>query len=134
MPYVEVLAPPVAVARKHALAQRITHDIVRVFGVTPSTVTLYFSPVEPGNYVHEGQFEVSPAGPRVFVKLHAYRRDPALRRMLAQSLTPALAQCFDTSSANVAIYFMDRQPDEVAHDGSLASDGPNSLVLPVELP
>jgi hypothetical protein len=37
-------------------------------------------------------------------------------------MTPALAACFDTPAHNVAIYFLDRERDEVAHEGHLASD------------
>ena len=40
----------------------------------------------------------------------------------AEAVTPALASCFDTTGHNVAVYFLDRERDEVAHDGHLASD------------
>ena len=43
---------------------------------------------------------------------------------VAEAVTPALAACFDTTGHNVAVYFLDRERDEVAHDGHLASDEP----------
>ena len=122
MPYVEVLAPRAATAEKRQLTQAVTDGIVRGFGVDPSTVTIYFVPVGTDDYAHAGAFGLPPAGARVFVKLHAYRRNADQRRAVAEAMTPALAACFDTPAHNVAIYFIDRERDEVAHEGHLASD------------
>ena len=36
--------------------------------------------------------------------------------------TPARAACFATCGGIVAVFFLDRDRDEVAHDGHLASD------------
>lgn len=122
MPYVEILAPRAAEPRKRQLAQAVTDGIVRGFGVAPSTVTIYFLAVDTDDYAHAGEFGLPPTGARVFVKLHAYRRHADERRAVAEAMTPALAACFDTPAHNVAIYFLDRERDEVAHDGHLASD------------
>jgi len=122
MPYIEILAPRVAAAEKRQLSQAVTDGIVRGFGVAPSTVTIYFVPVGADDYAHAGAFGLPPAGARVFVKLHAYRRNADQRRAVAEAMTPALAACFDTPAHNVAIYFIDRERDEVAHEGHLASD------------
>ena len=122
MPYIEILAPRAAAAEKRQLTQAVTDGIVRGFGVTPSTVTIYFVPVGTDDYAHAGNFGLPPAGARVFVKVHAFRRDAARRRAAAEAMTPALAACFDTPAPNVAIYFRDRERDEVAHEGHLASD------------
>ncbi|MGJ7487409.1 hypothetical protein ACSFA2_19260 [Variovorax sp. LT2P21] len=122
MPYVEILAPRAAETRKRQLSQAVTDGIVHGFAVAPSTVTIYFVPVGTDDYAHAGEFGLPPAGARVFVKLHAYRRSADQRRAVAEAMTPALAACFDTAAHNVAIYFLDRERDEVAHDGHLASD------------
>ena len=124
MPYLEILAPSAPETRKRAASRALTDGVVTSFGVEPSTVTLYFMPVAPHDYAHEGQLGHDGAGEgsRVFVMVHAYRRTPAQRRALAAAITPALAACFATSGGNVAVYFLDRERDEVAHDGHLASD------------
>lgn len=122
MPYIEILAPRAADADKRKATEAITDGIVRGFGVVPSTVTLYFLPIAIGDYAHAGAFGLPPAGARVFVKVHAYRRSADQRRAVAEAMTPAIAACFDTAAHNVAIYFIDRERDEVAHDGHLASD------------
>ncbi|MBT2334825.1 hypothetical protein J7E49_13035 [Variovorax paradoxus] len=124
MPYLEILAPGAPETRKRTASRALTDGVVASFGVEPSTVTLYFMPVAPHDYAHEGQLGHVGAGegPRVFVKVHAYRRTRDQRRALAAAITPALAACFGTASHNVAIYFLDRERDEVAHDGHLASD------------
>jgi len=122
MPYIEILAPRAAESKKRQLSQAVTDGIVRGFGVTPSTVTIYFLALGTDDYAHAGEFGLPPAGARVFVKLHAYRRSADQRRAVAEAMTPALAACFDTPAHNVAIYFLDRERDEVAHEGHLASD------------
>ena len=124
MPYLEILAPSAPDTRKRAASRALTDGVVTSFGVEPSTVTLYFMPIAPQDYAHEGQLghDGGGEGTRVFVKVHAYRRTPAQRRALAAAITPALATCFATGSHNVAVYFLDREQDEVAHDGHLASD------------
>lgn len=122
MPYVEILAPRADTARKRTLSEAVTRGIVDGFGVLPSTVTIYFQPIGGSDYAHEGALGQPASGARVFVKVHAYRRTPDQRRAVAEWLTPALAACFDTPGHNVAVYFLDRERDEVAHDGHLASD------------
>jgi len=122
MPYVEILAPRAAESNKRVVTTAVTDGIVASFGVDPSTVTIYFQPVEDGDYAHEGALGYGDAPARIFVKVHAYARSMEARRAVAQALTPALADCFGTTTANVAIYFLDRTRDEVAHDGHMASD------------
>ncbi|MBC7394916.1 MAG: hypothetical protein H7340_16435 [Variovorax sp.] len=122
MPYVEVLAPRAADTGKRKVVEAVTEGIVRGFDVSPSTVTIYFVPITHGDYAHAGQFGLPASDSRVFVKVHAYRRSANQRRAVAESMTPAIAACFDTAAHNVAIYFMDRERDEVAHEGHLASD------------
>jgi len=122
MPYVEILAPRASEPNKRKAADAVTHGIVRGFAVAASTVTIYFMPIDSGAYAHAGEFGLPQSGARVFVKVHAYRRTAEQRRAVAEAVTPALAACFGTSAHNVAIYFIDRERDEVAHEGHLASD------------
>ncbi len=122
MPYLEILAPRAPADAKRELARVATDAVVRGFDVAPSTVTIYFVPIGFDDYAHAGESGLPLAGARVFVKVHAYRRDAGQRRAVAAALTPALAACFDTRAHDVAIYFLDRERDEVAHDGHLASD------------
>jgi phenylpyruvate tautomerase PptA (4-oxalocrotonate tautomerase family) len=122
MPYVEILGPRAAEAGKQAVVGAVTRGIVESFGVPASTVTIYFQPIERENYAHQGVLgELAQAG-RIFVKVHAYRRSIPERRAVAAAITPVLADCFQTSADNVAVYFFDREQDEVAHGGRLASD------------
>ena len=124
MPYLEILAPRASDSNKRTASRALTDGVVESFAVSPSTVTLYFLPVEAANYAHEGHLghDGGGEGQRVFVTVHAYRRTIAERRALAAAITQPLAECFATSSHNVAIYFLDRDRDEVAHDGHMASD------------
>lgn len=122
MPYLEILAPSASAEKKQTLVTAVTDGIVSAFGVSPATVTVYFLPIANTDYGHEGRLGAGDAGARVFAKLHAYRRDLPARRAAAGVLTHAIAACFDMPSHNVAVYFMDRALDEVAHDGHMACD------------
>ncbi len=129
MPYVEILAPRATDAGKQAAAGAVTDGIVAGFDVPASTVTIYFVPHADGCYAHAGRLGAEPGEGRILVKVHAYRRTLAARRAVAAAMTPAIAACFDTDSRNVAIYFMDRERDEVAHDGRITGDE-DSLTSP----
>jgi phenylpyruvate tautomerase PptA (4-oxalocrotonate tautomerase family) len=123
MPYVEVLssvdAPPEA---RQAFVATITEAITADFNVSPSAVTVFFLPVAPLYYGYRGELGHQAGPPRVFIKLHAYRRTAQPRRAVAMPISEAAARCFGTTLAEVSIYFLEREFDEVTHDGVLVSD------------
>jgi phenylpyruvate tautomerase PptA (4-oxalocrotonate tautomerase family) len=122
MPYVEVLAPPAAPHRKAALAKSVTDGLMSAFGCGAQTITLYFLPIALADYAHAGEMGAIGAGQRVLLKVHAFRRSAAQRRAAAISLTRSACAAYGVPSADVAVYFLDREKDEVAHDSKLASD------------
>ncbi|GGF70221.1 hypothetical protein GCM10007301_32510 [Azorhizobium oxalatiphilum] len=122
MPYLEVLGPPAGVAEKQAAVRAVTEAVVSAFSVSPATVTVYFLPVQVADYGHEGTLGLEGRQMRVFAKMHAYRRGVAERRKAAVGITQALATCFGADPDDVAVYFMDRTLDEVAHGGGMACD------------
>lgn len=121
MPYIEILGPPIDTARKAKAAETLTASLTEVLSVTPSTVTCYFVPFGEADYAHAGAMG-SGRLQRILVKLHAYRRPAAVRRRAAEVLTRDLAAAFDTPASEIAVYFMERDLDQVAHDGRLSSD------------
>lgn len=123
MPYVEIIGPRADAANKQILVGTVTDGIAGAFGVSPSIVTVYFLSVDTDDYGHEGHLGFDRAGARVFVKVHAYRRSLNERRAVAAALTQPVAACFDTPVHNVAVYFLDRESNEVAHGGRMACDG-----------
>jgi phenylpyruvate tautomerase PptA (4-oxalocrotonate tautomerase family) len=122
MPYIEVLAPPVSPAGKAALAKSVTEGLISAFGVGPETITLFFLPVAPADYAHAGEMGSAQTSQRILLKVHAYRRSEAQRRAAAVALTQGVCAAYGVPGADVAVYFLDREKDEVAHDSRLASD------------
>lgn len=122
MPYVEILAPPAPPDRRALLAKSITDGLMSAFGVSAQTITLYFLPIAPDQYAHAGEMGRQSAGQRILLKVHAFRRNEAERRAAAVALTEGVCAAYDISGGDVAVYFLDRQRDEVAHDSKLASD------------
>lgn len=122
MPFVEILAPPSGAAAKIAASRALTDAIVQGFGVGPETVSIYVLPVGPADYVHAGEPAQQGVAQRVFVKIHAYRRDAEKRRAVVAAAAKPMAEAFGVGLADVAIYFLERSPDEVAHGDTLASD------------
>lgn len=120
MPFVEILAPPAGAPAKAALARALTRGITDGFGIGPETVTIYFLPIATGEYAHAG--EMGGGGTqRIFVKVHAFRRDAERRAAVAASVTHAVAAAFEADPEAVAVYFLERAPDEVAHGATLAA-------------
>jgi phenylpyruvate tautomerase PptA (4-oxalocrotonate tautomerase family) len=122
MPYVEVLAPPAAPHRKAALAKSVTDGLMSAFGCGAQTITLFFLPIAPADYAHAGEIGTRDAGQRILLKVHAYRRSVAQRRAAAIALTRSACAAYGVAGTDVAVYFLDREKDEVAHDCKLASD------------
>jgi phenylpyruvate tautomerase PptA (4-oxalocrotonate tautomerase family) len=122
MPYVEILAPPAPPDRKAVLATSITDGLMSAFGVGAQTITLYFLPVTHDDYAHAGEMGEQGTGQRILLKVHAFRRGAAERRAAAIALTRGVCAAYGVPSTDVAIYFLDREKDEVAHDSQLASD------------
>lgn len=105
-----------------AAFRTITDAIVTGFGVGPETVTIYALPVAPEDYAHAGEVGDRARRQRVFVKIHAFRRTAEARASVAASVTGAIAAAYAVEPDLVAVYFLDRAPDEVAHGGRLADD------------
>jgi phenylpyruvate tautomerase PptA (4-oxalocrotonate tautomerase family) len=122
MPYVEVLAPPAPPAARAALAKSVTDGLMAAFGVGAETVTLYFLPIASGDYAHAGVMGTPGAGQRILLKVHAFRRGKPERAAAASALTRAVSAAYGAPGSDVAVYFFDRDKDEVAHNARLASD------------
>jgi phenylpyruvate tautomerase PptA (4-oxalocrotonate tautomerase family) len=122
MPYIEVLAPPASPRSKASLAKSVTDCLMSAFGVGAETITLYFLPINPGEYAHAGEMGVQGIGQRILLKVHAFRRSQAERRAAAVGLTRGVCAAYGVPGDNVAVYFFDRDRSEVAHDSRLASD------------
>lgn len=122
MPYLEILAPPAPPESKAALAKSITDGLMSTFGVGAETITLYFLPITASDYAHAGEMGSQGTSQRILLKVHAFRRSEAERRAAAIALTRGVCAAYGVPGADVAVYFLDRERDEVAHDSHLASD------------
>ena len=122
MPYVEILAPPAPPRNKAVLARSITDGLMSTFGVDAQTITLYFLPIAPDDYAHAGEMGSQDTGQRILLKVHAFRRSEAERRAAAIALTRSVCTAYSAPGSDIAVYFIDREKDEVAHDSKLASD------------
>jgi phenylpyruvate tautomerase PptA (4-oxalocrotonate tautomerase family) len=92
------------------------------FGIDAQIITLFFLPVVPGDYAHAGEIGTQGIGQRILLKVHAFRRSVAERRAAAAALTEGVCAAYGVPGSAVAVYFLDRDKDEVAHDSILASD------------
>ena len=122
MPYVEVFAPSASPQSKASLAKGVTDSLMSAFSVSADTVTLYFLPISPEDYAHAGEMGTQRAGQRILLKVHAFRRSEAERRVAAVGLTRSVCSAYGVPGDDVAVYFLDRDRSEVAHDSKLASD------------
>jgi phenylpyruvate tautomerase PptA (4-oxalocrotonate tautomerase family) len=122
MPYVEILAPPVPSNAKAQLARAITDGLTSAFDVSPRMVTLFFLPIAASDYAHAGELGTQGGRQRILLKVHAFRRSTSARRVAAAALTKATCMACNADGADIAVYFFDREKDEVAHDSRLTSD------------
>lgn len=121
MPFIEITGAAHGEAQRRRLGARLTESLADAFGISPGIITIYFTPVAARDYAHAGVL-APPGEIRSFLKVHAFRRDVALKRRAAQVMTAAVVEATQSDPKNVAIYFFDREPEEVAHGGVLACD------------
>jgi phenylpyruvate tautomerase PptA (4-oxalocrotonate tautomerase family) len=114
--------PPASSQVKAALVKSVTDGLMSTFSVTADTVTLNFLPIASGDYAHAGEMSPQGIGQRILLKVHAFRRGEAERRAAAIALTQSVSTAYGVPGSDVAVYFMDRDKSEVAHDSRLASD------------
>lgn len=121
MPFVEITGIAQDEERRARLSARLTEGLAGAFAISRDIVTLYYLPVAASDYAHAGV--LSPPGEiRTFVKIHAFRRDVAMKRLAAAAMTRAIVENTHADPKTIAIYFFDREPQDVAHGGVLASD------------
>ena len=122
MPYVEILAPALPTAQRQIAVNRVTAGVIDAFAVDIDTVTIFFIPVAPDEYAHAGQIGPQGRAQRVLVKVHAFGRALPQRRHAATTLTAGLVEAYGIPAEDIAVYFFDRHPDQVAHAGRMACD------------
>jgi phenylpyruvate tautomerase PptA (4-oxalocrotonate tautomerase family) len=123
MPYLEIISPLLPAETKQRISENVTAAVVAAFDVTPSTVTVFFLPVDGSDYAHAGLPGYDDGRPvRILIKVHAYRRDVDARRRAAAGITSAFHDACAPMVTDTAVYFFDRNLDEVSHGGMLASD------------
>lgn len=121
MPFIEITGVDHEDALRRRLSARLTGDLAEAFDISREIVTVYFQTIEPRDYAHAGEL-APPAETRTFLKVHAFRRDVAMKRRAAKAMTDAFVATTGVDPKNVVIYFFDRDPQDVAHGGTLACD------------
>lgn len=122
MPYIEVYDFDADTAQRTEATRAITDSLALTYEISASIITVFFHSVTPQNYGHEGFFGDKAAPGRIFIKLHAYPRSDQMRRNAAVRITASVAAAYGASPACIALYFLERQTNEVAHAGRLACD------------
>lgn len=122
MPFLDVIAPEPLLADPAPLAAALTDALTGAWAIRPEIVTTYLQEIPAGRYAHAGRTAPGPEERRVFVKLHAFPRDPDHKRRAAAAITDVFT-ARGVPATNVIVYFFDRPPHEAAHAGRLVSDG-----------
>jgi phenylpyruvate tautomerase PptA (4-oxalocrotonate tautomerase family) len=122
MPFLEVFDFGGTPQNRGAATELMTDALCRAYEIDPTIVSAYFIDVSGGNYGHAGKFGDNTTDKRIFIKVHAFRRSDRMRRVAARNLTDALAQAYQAKPKDIAVYFFDRDEDQVSHGGVLASD------------
>lgn len=122
MPFLEVFDFEASTQQRQLATSKMTDALCDAYGIAGDIVSTYFVDVGHGAYGHGGFLPTKSEDHRIFVKVHAYRRSDDLRRAAARSITSAVADAYGTRPESIAVYFLDRDPGEVAHNGILASD------------
>jgi len=122
IPFVEILGPDTEPPTRRRIASGVTQAVIAAYAAAADTITIFFTPIAAEAYAHGGVYGTEGRPQRVLVKVHAFARTLPQRRRLAALLTECIASAHGIPSAEIAVYFLDRAPDEVAHGGRMACD------------
>jgi phenylpyruvate tautomerase PptA (4-oxalocrotonate tautomerase family) len=121
MAFVEVIGFEVDQEKRTRVSRELTDRLTRILNVSSDTISIYYIHVSPTEYAHAGSL-ASTARRRFFIKVHLLARPEAVLRTAADSIAEVVAKGFQREPRDIAVYFLSRQPGEVAHGGLLESD------------
>ncbi|MFG1265055.1 hypothetical protein [Xanthobacter aminoxidans] len=119
MPFLEINDFSKDLSVRSRVVAKATAAVCDVYAVSEEIVSVYFIGFDQNSYGHAGKFPADADKMRIFIKLHAYPRGWDLRKELAQRLTTEVSALYGVPASKVAIYFFDRNPNEVSHGGAL---------------
>ena len=122
MPFIEVYDFADQATRRPEAARLITDILGRHANAPASTVVIYFLPRTAETYAYGGPMGDDAERRRLFIKAHLLPRSPDVRRATAKALCEALSSLYAMPLEHTAVYFLERQTDEIAHGGVLESD------------
>jgi phenylpyruvate tautomerase PptA (4-oxalocrotonate tautomerase family) len=122
MPFIEVFDFDASPEQRKTATRTLTDGICAAYGIASEIVSVYFFNLGVNDYGHGGAFGADATMRRIFLKVHAFGRSEGARRLAAEALTRAAMQAYSPPSPkHVVVYFMDRDPSQVAHAGKLES-------------
>lgn len=122
MPFIEVFDFDATPQQRETATRTLTDGLCTAYGITSEIVSVYFFDIGVNSYGHAGLFGEDAATRRIFLKVHAFGRSEFCRDRAAQELTRAAMHAYDPPSPkHVVVYFLDRDPSQVAHGGALES-------------
>jgi hypothetical protein len=121
MAFIEVLGFEVDDEKRSSVSKEMTDELTRILNVSSDTVSIYYLTVVPTHYAHAGAL-ASTSRRRLFIKVHLLTRSRDVMRSAARSIADIVARGFQHDPRDIAVYFLGRQRDEVAHGGLLESD------------
>jgi phenylpyruvate tautomerase PptA (4-oxalocrotonate tautomerase family) len=122
MPFLEISAFDPVYRRRGELSLALTQALAAAYGIKKEIISIYYFRFDREDYAHAGRHPPPAVDQRTFIKLHAFRRDIEMRRAAARALTAAVVDVAGADPESVILYFLEREKDEVAHAGQLASD------------
>jgi phenylpyruvate tautomerase PptA (4-oxalocrotonate tautomerase family) len=126
MAFIEIVGFDVSDERRSLISQRITEELTRILDVSSDTISIYYFSVKPAHYAHAGSVS-STVRQRIFIKVHLLARSGSILRAAAKSIAEVVATELQHDPRDIAVYFLIRQPEEVAHGGILESDRRSAL-------
>lgn len=109
-------------ARRREAARLMTDALASAYDIAPEIISTYFQAFPGEGYAHAGVCPAPEAKRRIFIKIHALRRDVARRSRAADLVTRAAVAAYGAAPKSVVVYFLERSPDEVAHAGVVLAD------------
>ncbi|WP_172329588.1 hypothetical protein [Mangrovicoccus sp. HB161399] len=118
MPFIEVTDSGPDQEKRAVAASGMTDGLCQAFGIKPEIVTVYYNSAPCYSYAHAGIFGENAEIFRIFIKVHAFPRDAAMKAEAARAITDAAVAAYGAAPKEVIVYFFDTLPSDAFHAGT----------------
>ena len=114
MPFVETILFKEDSKKFKQISDSITTNLIKIFKTKKNLITIYNTVVDKKDFYHNSI--LGNKEKRIFIKIHGLKRNKYFKRKLASLILDNIQKLVNVKKPeNIAIYFFDKEKDDIYH-------------------